>query len=127
MKKARLTTYVIFFAFHLGFLLVALLIDSISPKEPIDPNNFNDLLKLIPLSKYANYIFIVKWVATIGIVLVAIDFVIDFMEKKTFKTEIDSLKNELNSTKAKMYDMQNKLENANVASTPSIEEKNAEE
>ena len=106
MKKARLATYVIFFTFHLGFLIVALLIDSISPKEAIDPNNFNDLLKLIPFSKYANYIFIVKWVATIGIILVIVDFIIDFWEKKVYKGEINQLRNELNATKAKMFDMQ---------------------
>lgn len=126
MKKARLSTYVIFFGFHLGFLIVALLIDSISPKEPIDPNNFNDLLKLIPLSKYANYIFVVKWVATIGIVLVVVDFMIDFIEKKTFKSEIDSLKNELNATKAKMYDMQSELDKASTSNAQVIEEKKAE-
>ena len=123
MKKARLATYVIFFAFHLGFLIVALLIDSISPKEPIDPDNFNDLLKLIPLSKYANYIFIVKWVATIGMVLVIIDFVIDYMEKRIFKTEISQLKNELNQTKAKMYDMQESQAKPSLSSqTPTQEE-----
>lgn len=106
MKKARLLTYVIFFAFHLGFLVTALLIDGILPDDPIDPESFSDLGKLIPLLKYFNYIFIVKWVAIIGIILVIVDFIIDFMEKNSFKSEINDLKNELNATKAKMYDMQ---------------------
>ena len=117
MKKARLATYIIFFTFHLGFLIVALLIDSISPKEPIDPNNFNDLLKLIPLSKYANYIFIVKWVAAIGIILVIIDFIIDVLEKRDYKAAINKLENELNATKAKMFDMQEEKGNKAAVAT----------
>ena len=114
MKKARLSTYVIFFTFHLGFLIVALLIDSILPDKPINPDNFSDLGKLIPLLKYFNYIFIVKWVAIIGIILVAIDFIIDILEKRSFKAEIDHLKNELNATKAKMYDMQAEINKSKV-------------
>ncbi|MDH5475662.1 MAG: hypothetical protein OEX22_08240 [Cyclobacteriaceae bacterium] len=119
MKKARLLTYVIFFAFHLGFLIVALLIDGILPDKPIDPDNFSDLGKLIPLLKYFNYIFIVKWVATIGIILVVIDFIIDFMEKSSFKSEINALKNELNATKAKMYDMQSASAKGKIDESPS--------
>ena len=116
MKKIRLITYLIFFAFHLGFLLVAFLIDSVAPKEAIDPDNIADLLQLVPLSKYVNYIFIVKWVAIIGISLVIVDFIVDIYERNRYKSEATSLRNELNAVKAQLFDMQKTSTSA--ATTP---------
>ena len=115
MKRIKLITYLVFFTFHLGLLLVAFWIDSIAPKDPIDFNKniydlindlMDDLPQLIPLLKYINYIFIVKWIAIVGVALVIINFTINVFETNHYKSQINSLQNEINATKAKMFDIQ---------------------
>lgn len=49
-----------------------------------------------------------KYGAIIGVILVIVDFLMDKAEKSILTKEVDKIQNELNSVKAKLFDIQQK-------------------
>lgn len=102
MKKLRLTIYILFFTFNISLFLFSLYIETFD-------NIFELGALILPRIPY------MKYGALIGVILVIVDYVVDKAEKRTLEKEIEVIQNELNATKAKMFDMQSKTESASSA------------
>ena len=100
MKKYRLIFYIIFFFFHVFLFSFSLYVDSQS-------ENFGYLLKL------QGYIQYMKYGTFFGLILVSIDFMMDKIEIGKLNKKMESLRNESNSWKAQMYDLQNAAKTQN--------------
>jgi len=91
MKKLRLTIYILFFAFNIALFLFTIYMDTYDNKFELGAL----ILPKIPLMKYG---------ALIGVVLVALDFIMDKVEKNVLSKEIERANNELNAVKAQLFD-----------------------
>lgn len=99
MKKNRLIFYVIFGAFHLFLVFFSFFVES-------NRNDFSFLttmLKMLPM---------LKWGAILGLVLLITDVVWDMKTSRENNKEKDVLTHEINTLKAKLFDLQ---ESAKVA------------
>ena len=104
MKKPRLVFYIIFSAFHLFLFLFTLYIDS-------QKQNIQFLLSL------QSKIWLLKYGSFLGIVLIATELIWDRKVNRTFIKEKDQLNHELNSLKAKLFDLQESEKAAALSKT----------
>jgi hypothetical protein len=102
MKKNRLIFYAIFGAFHLFLVFFSFYVES-------NRNDFSfltQILKMVPM---------MKWGAVFGLVLLITDVVWDLKTSRDNDKEKDALTHELNTLKAKLFDLQ---ESTKVADRP---------
>lgn len=115
MKKPRLIFYLIFFLLHLGMFTFSLVVENYK-------NDFEFLFSL------HGFIPSLKFVTFIGLILLIIDFVWYNITLNNHSKELEHLKREHNSIKAKLFDMQEAIKEADVISEPQLpEEKSKEE
>jgi len=115
MKKPRLIFYLIFFLLHLGMFTFSLVVENYK-------NDFDFLFGL------HGFIPSLKFITLIGLILLIIDFVWYNITLNNHSKEMEHLKSEHNSIKAKLLDMQEAIKEANVISEPQLtEEKSKEE
>lgn len=93
MKKPRSIFYLVYFLFHIGLLLASIYVNYKS-------EDFEFLLKLREKMDISIY------VAIGGLVLFFIDIILVTMEARNHKKEMENLDHEVNSLKAKMFDLQ---------------------
>lgn len=116
MKKLRLTIYILFFAFNISLLIFSLVIEQIDVFELAG--------WILPKISY------MKYGAMLGVLLVAVDFIVDKVEKATLSKEVEKTQNELNAVKAQLFDMQQKSSSAPAeapVSSPETSESKPEE
>ena len=89
MGKNRIILYIIFAAFHVGAFIFTLLIQ--------DFTFLTNIFQHIALFKYISFF---------GILLVATDFVWSWIANSDSKKEKAALTHELNTLKAKLFDLQ---------------------
>ena len=111
MKKPKSIFYLIYFLFHLGLLLVSIYVNYKS-------EDFEFLLKL------RERMDVMIYVAVAGLILFFIDIILATMEVRNHKKEKERLEHEINSLKAKMFDLQ---EVNKTPTTPRIEPENQEQ
>jgi len=100
MKKSRLVFYLIFALFHIGAFVFTVVLG-------------NDTGFLMGMFKWIPYF---KWVTLFGIVMVLIDFIWAWIAGKDRDREKEALAHEVNTLKAKLFDMQEDV--ARKASAP---------
>jgi len=105
MKKPRLIFYLIFFLLQLGMFTFSLVVED-------RKNDFEFLFSL------HGFIPSLKYVTFIGLILLIIDFVWYNITLNSHSKELEHLKSEHNSIKAKLFDMQEAIKEANVISEP---------
>lgn len=102
MKRNRLIFYAVFAVFHLFLVFFTIYVES---------NKGNILF----LSKMLEWIALTKYGAMLGLVLLVVDFVWVRSSNKSHEKEITALNSELNTLKAKLFDLQ---ENAKISPAP---------
>jgi hypothetical protein len=90
MKKNRLIFYSVFLLFHLGALIFTIALEK----------NIDLLFTM------AGKVPMFKWVALLGLTLLAIDIFWVMRTHRESEKEKDALSHELNTLKAKLFDMQ---------------------
>ena len=90
MKKSRLIFYLLFALFHLGAFVFTIALG-------------NDTGFLMSMFKWVPYF---KWVTLLGVVFVLVDFIWAWIANKDRDREKDALAHEVNTLKAKLFDMQ---------------------
>ena len=93
MKKNRLIFYTVFGVFHLFLVIFTIYMDS----QKNDFAFLADMLKLLPL---------MMWGAFVGFTLLVIDVVWSFIINRETQREKAALTLELNTLKAKLFDLQ---------------------
>lgn len=93
MKKPKTIFYFIYFLFHVGLLLVSIYVNYKS-------EDFEFLLKL------RERMDVMIYVAAVGLLLFFIDLVLVTLEVRNHLKEKEKLEHEINSLKAKMFDLQ---------------------
>lgn len=92
MKKPKTIFYLVYFLFHVLLLAVSIYVNYKS-------EDFEFLLKL-----RAN-MSLMTYVSVAGLILFGINMVLVYMEARNFRQTKKKLEEEVNSTKAKMYDL----------------------
>lgn len=108
MKKPKSIFYIIYFIFHIGLLLASIYVNYKS-------EDFEFLLKL------REKIDIMIYVAIAGLVLFFIDLVLMTMAIRSHNKEKERLEHQVNSLKAKMFDLQDATGSKSSKSVPAIE------
>lgn len=90
MKKNRLIFYAIFALFHIGAFLFTVLLDN-------DTSLLFSMVKYVPWFKYGTLI---------GVLLIISDFIWAWTSIKESEKEKSALSHELNTLKAKLFDLQ---------------------
>ncbi len=90
MNKNRLIFYIVFGAFHLGAFIFTVILD----------NNTSLLFKMV------GWVPMFKWITFLGLVILVIDVVWAFKANKDAAKEKAALTLELNTLKAKLFDLQ---------------------
>lgn len=93
MKKNRLIFYILFALFHLGAFIFTVALG-------------NDSRFLMSMFSWVPHF---KWVTLLGVVLVIIDFAWTSIEAKDRNRERAALAHEVNTLKAKLFDMQEEV------------------
>ena len=93
MKRKRLIFYAIFSTFHLFIFFFSLYVDS-------QKQNIQFLLEL------QSKIWMLKYGSFFGLTLLVIDLFWDWRIMQSHKKEKDQLQHEINSVKAKLFDLQ---------------------
>jgi hypothetical protein len=93
MKKNRIIFYAVFAAFHLFLVFFTLYIES----------NKNDFSFLSSILKWMS---ILKYGAFLGLILLIVDVVWASLNSRDSQREKDVLTSELNTLKAKLFDLQ---------------------
>lgn len=93
MKKPKSIFYLIYFLFHVALLLVSIYVNYKS-------EDFEFLLRL------RERMDLMIYVSILGLILFSIDIVLITMEARHQKKEKERLEHEINSLKAKMFDLQ---------------------
>ena len=93
MKKNRVIFYILFALFHLGAFIFTVALG-------------NDSGFLMSMFSWVPYF---KWVTLVGVLLVLIDFVWTSIEVKNRNREKAALQHEVNTLKAKLFDMQEEV------------------
>jgi membrane protein implicated in regulation of membrane protease activity len=91
MNKNRIIFYFIFAVFHVGAFIFTLIIQDVGY-----------------LMKIYEYIWLFKFVTFFGIVLIAVDVAWSWIVNRDSKKEKAALTHELNTLKAKLFDLQEK-------------------
>jgi uncharacterized membrane protein len=104
MKKNGYITYGLLVFFHVVLFLMSFYIDYLTKKQ--------DLGSLFTISKYA-YLF--KYLSFLGLALIIYNFILSSLAIKNYKQEGKQMNDELNSLKAKLFDLQ---EASKTSSTP---------
>jgi hypothetical protein len=87
MNQKRLIFYLVFAVFHLGAFIFTLVLPSV----------LFDMVKYVPWFKYATFF---------GLLLLVTDVVWSYVINRDAQREKDALTHELNTLKAKLYDLQ---------------------
>jgi hypothetical protein len=93
MKKNRLIFYLIFALFHIGAFIFTVVLG-------------NSSSFLISMFSWVPYF---KWVTLLGVVLVIVDFIWATIAMKEVNREKSALSHEVNTLKAKMFDLQEQI------------------
>jgi hypothetical protein len=93
MKKNRLIFYAVFGAFHLFLVIFTMYIDS-------QKNDFAFLTHML------GWLSLMKYGAMFGLLLLVTDVVWDLMTNKESEKEKAALSHEINTLKAKLFDLQ---------------------
>ena len=93
MNKNRLIFYLIFALFHIGAFIFTVALG----------NNSTFLMSMFSWVPYF------KWVTLLGVILVSIDFVWSWIQVKESSRERAALFQEVNTLKAKLFDLQEDL------------------
>ncbi len=93
MKKSRLIFYLLFALFHLGAFIFTVVLG-------------NDTGFLMSMFKWVPYF---KWVTLLGVVFVLVDFIWSWIANKDRDREKEALAHEVNTLKAKLFDMQEEV------------------
>lgn len=93
MKKNRLIFYALFLIFHLGAFVFTLVLSN-------DSGFMMRMIRWVPHF---------KWITLAGIVLVTIDFIWALAAAKDRERERAALTQEVNTLKAKMFDLQEEM------------------
>ena len=109
MKKNRLIFYAIFGAFHLLMTIFAFYVDSRST----DFVFLGEMLKWIPW---------LKWATIIGLILLVTDIVWNSTDTKELSKENAALHQEMNTLKAKLFDLQEDAKKASQTPNPNIKQ-----
>ena len=102
MKKNRIIFYLIFALFHIGAFIFTVTLG-------------NDSGFLMSMFKWVPYF---KWVTLTGVVLVFIDWVWSWAAAKDRQRERDALQHEVNTLKAKLFDLQEEISRNAAAPRP---------
>lgn len=104
MNKNRVIFYVIFAIFHVGAFIFTLRIQDFTF-----------------ITKIYQYIGLFKYVTFFGIVLIVVDVIWSWIVSRDAKREKDMLSHELNTLKAKLFDLQEVAKEADATKdTPKI-------
>lgn len=109
MKKPKSIFYFIYFLFHITFLGVAIYVNYRS-------EDFEFLLWL------REKMSLMIYVSILGLILFGINMLLVAMEGRSKKKELGTMEKEVNSMKAKMFDLQEATHSAPVDNTDSITE-----
>jgi hypothetical protein len=90
MKKSRTIFYALFAVFHLGAFIFTVILD----------NNTSLLFSMV------QYVPLFKYVTLMGLVFLVVDFVWALRATKDLEKEKSTLNHELNTLKAKLFDLQ---------------------
>jgi len=90
MKKNRWIFFAIFALFHLSAFIFTIILD----------NNANLLFSMV------GWVWSFKWITLLGLILLIVDIVWAVSLYKEYQKEKDALNHELNTLKAKLFDMQ---------------------
>ncbi len=90
MNKNRIILYIVFAAFHLGAFIFTVVLD----------NNTNLLFKMV------SWVPMFKWITFLGLVILVVDVIWAFKANKDAAKEQSTLTHELNTLKAKLFDLQ---------------------
>jgi hypothetical protein len=93
MKKNRVIFYLIFALFHIAAFIFTIALG-------------NDSGFLMSMFSWVPYF---KWVTLVGVVLVLIDFIWSWAAAKDRAREREALSHEVNTLKAKLFDMQEEM------------------
>lgn len=93
MNRNRLIFYAVFAVFHIFLMIFSFYVDS-------QKNDFNFMLKIL------NWISLMKWGAVLGFILVSLDFIWSWIINRDSQKEKSVLIHELNTLKAKLFDLQ---------------------
>lgn len=104
MKKPRSIFYFIYFLFHVGLLLASIYVNYKS-------EDFEFLLKL------RERMDLMIYVSVVGVILFLVDIILVTMAVRNHNKETEKLQHEINSLKAKMFDLQE----ATKSVTPKVE------
>ena len=102
MKKSRIIFYLIFALFHIGAFIFTLALAK-------DSGFVMRMFSWVPYF---------KWVTLAGVVLVVIDFIWAWAVVKERQREKEALANEVNTLKAKLFDIQEDLSKTASAQRP---------
>ncbi len=108
MKNSRYISFGLLLIFQLGVLAMSMYIDSLTSS--------NDLGGLFNISKYS-YIF--KYISFIGIGLVIYNFIVIYLDLRHDQKNKEKLEHELNTLKAKLFDLQEAAKKEMSAIKPS--------
>jgi hypothetical protein len=95
MKKNGYITYAFLVLFHVILFIMSFYIDYLTKKQ--------DLGSLFTVSKYA-YLF--KYISFIGLAIIIYNFILSSIAIKQSRQENEQLNKELNTLKAKLFDLQ---------------------
>ena len=101
MNKNRIILYIVFACFHLGAFIFTIVLD----------NNSGLLFKMV------NWISELKWITLLGLVILITDAVWALKANKDAAKEKAALTAELNTLKAKLFDLQEDAKKQSVAKT----------
>jgi len=90
MNKNRLIFYIVFAAFHLGAFIFTVVLD----------NDTGLLFKMV------SWVPTFKWITFLGLLILIVDVVWAFKANKDAAKEKSALTHELNTLKAKLFDLQ---------------------
>jgi hypothetical protein len=102
MKKNRWIFYAIFGFFHLSAFIFTIMLE-------------NDSGMLFTMAKYIKQM---KWVTLFGLVLLIVDVVWAYAAHRAYEREQSTYASEMNTLKAKLFDIQEKNRNLPPSSTP---------
>src|SRR5687768_4974541 len=102
MNKNRVIFYLIFALFHIGAFIFTVALG-------------NDSGFLMSMFSWVPYF---KWVTLVGVVLVLIDLIWAWIAAKDRRREKEALANEVNTLKAKLFDLQEEVSKKASAQKP---------
>lgn len=102
MKKSRIIFYLIFALFHIGSFIFTISLGK-------------DSGFLMRMYSWVPYF---KWVTLLGVLLLVIDFIWSWAAAKEGRREKEALAHEVNTLKAKLFDMQEDMNRGRSAQNP---------